>query len=155
MWVLPLPPFYKEGGVPGWLSRKCPTSAQVMISQFTGSSPAPGPVLTAQSLDLLQVLCLPRSLPFLRLCSVSLSNIKKIFTKGETEAQRGLCPRLVSPRTPGPFPLFHAWLGPAWAVERVCKGLGSSPGPLKSHSCPRCPRTLGRPWGQFPHCPCI
>ena len=30
---------------------KCPTSAQVMISQFVGSSPTLGSVLTAQSLE--------------------------------------------------------------------------------------------------------
>ena len=30
---------------------KCPTSAQVMISQFVSSSPALGSVLTAQSLE--------------------------------------------------------------------------------------------------------
>ena len=33
-------------------SVKCPTSAQVMISQFVSSSPALGSVLTAQSLEL-------------------------------------------------------------------------------------------------------
>ena len=32
-------------------SVKCPTSAQVLISQFVSSSPALGSVLTAQSLD--------------------------------------------------------------------------------------------------------
>ena len=32
-------------------SVKCPTSAQVMISRFVGSSPASGSVLTAQSLE--------------------------------------------------------------------------------------------------------
>ena len=32
-------------------SAKCPTSAQVTISQFMGSSPASGSVLTAQSLE--------------------------------------------------------------------------------------------------------
>ena len=32
-------------------SVKCLTSAQVMISQFVGSSPASGSVLTAQSLE--------------------------------------------------------------------------------------------------------
>ena len=36
-----------------WVAQsiKCPTSAQVMISQFVSSSPAPGSVLTAQSLE--------------------------------------------------------------------------------------------------------
>ena len=35
-----------------WVAQsvKCPTSAQVMISQFTSSSPMPGSVLTAESL---------------------------------------------------------------------------------------------------------
>ena len=32
-------------------SMKCPTSAQVMISRFVGSSPTSGSVLTAQSLE--------------------------------------------------------------------------------------------------------
>ena len=32
-------------------SVKCPTSAQVMISQFVSFSPTPGSVLTAQSLE--------------------------------------------------------------------------------------------------------
>ena len=36
-----------------WVAQsvKCPTSAQVMISQFMGSSPASGSVLTAQGLE--------------------------------------------------------------------------------------------------------
>ena len=36
-----------------WVAQsvKCPTLAQVMISQFVSSSPASGSVLTAQSLD--------------------------------------------------------------------------------------------------------
>ena len=38
-------------GAPGWLSVKHLTLAQVMISQFMGSSPALGSVLTAQSLE--------------------------------------------------------------------------------------------------------
>ena len=32
-------------------SVECPTSVQVMISQFVGSSPMPGSVLTTQSLE--------------------------------------------------------------------------------------------------------
>ena len=37
-----------------WVAQpgKCPTSAQVMLSQFVSLSPAPGSVLTAQSLEL-------------------------------------------------------------------------------------------------------
>ena len=37
-----------------WLAQsvKCPTSAQVMISWFVGSSPTSGSVLTAQGLEL-------------------------------------------------------------------------------------------------------
>ena len=38
-------------GAPGWLRQLCPTSAQVMISQFLGSSPTSSSVLTAQSLE--------------------------------------------------------------------------------------------------------
>ena len=60
-----------------------PTSSQVMISQFVSSSPVLGSVLTAQSLELLWILCLPLSLPLPCSHSVSLSlskiNIKKIF----------------------------------------------------------------------------
>ena len=37
-------------GTPGWLSHQLLISAQVMISQAMGSSPASGSVLTAQSL---------------------------------------------------------------------------------------------------------
>ena len=39
------------------------TLAHVMITRFMGSSPALGSVLTAQSLELLQILCLPLFLP--------------------------------------------------------------------------------------------
>ena len=39
------------------------TLAQVMISQLVSSSPMSGSVLTAQSLELLWILCLPLSLP--------------------------------------------------------------------------------------------
>ena len=50
------------------------TLAQVMISWFVGSSPESGSVLTAQSLELLRILCLPLSAPFpLSLC-LSLKN---------------------------------------------------------------------------------
>ena len=43
----------KKTGAPGWLSQLGIrlTSAQVMISQFVGSSPTSGSVLTAQSLE--------------------------------------------------------------------------------------------------------
>ena len=56
-----------------------PTSAQVMISQFVGSSPTSGSVLTARSLepalDSVSPLSLP--LPCLRSPSLSKINIKK------------------------------------------------------------------------------
>ena len=44
----------KIGGVGAWVAQSFgrPTSAQVMISQPVGSSPASGSVLTAQSLEL-------------------------------------------------------------------------------------------------------
>ena len=46
-----------------------PTSAQVKISRSVSSSPASGSVLTAQSLELFQILCLPLSdLPLFMLC---------------------------------------------------------------------------------------
>ena len=51
-----------------------PTSAQVMISRFVGSSPTSGSVLTAQSLELLWILCLPLSVPPLFVLSLSLKN---------------------------------------------------------------------------------
>ena len=55
------------------------TSAQVMISRPVGSSPASGPVLTAWTLELLRVLCLPLSLPLPCSCflPLSLSKINK------------------------------------------------------------------------------
>ena len=61
-----------------WLAQSAerPTSAQVMVSQSVGSSPASGSVLTVRSL--LQILCLPLSLslPLPCLCSLSLSLAK-------------------------------------------------------------------------------
>ena len=51
------------------------TSAQVTISRYVGSNPASGSVLTAQSLGLLQILCVPLSL-FLP-CSRSVSCSQK------------------------------------------------------------------------------
>ena len=50
-----------------------PTSAQVMISQFISSSPATGSVLTAQSLNLLQILSPSLSVPTPPLLLLSLS----------------------------------------------------------------------------------
>ena len=41
----------RNGGARVAQSVKCPTSAQVMISQLVGSSPVSGSVLTAQSLE--------------------------------------------------------------------------------------------------------
>ena len=52
-------------------SVKCPTSAQVMISQFVGSSPVSASVRTAQSLEPASDACLLLSLPLPDLCSVS------------------------------------------------------------------------------------
>ena len=50
------------------------TSPQVMISQFVGSNPVSGTVLTAQSLEpaLLRILCLPLSLLLSRSLNLSL-----------------------------------------------------------------------------------
>ena len=53
------------------------TWAQVMISQSVSSSPVSGSVLTAQSLELLRILCLPLLLPLSCSGSVSLSKISK------------------------------------------------------------------------------
>ena len=61
-----------------WLNpQKCPTSAQIMISQFVSSSPTSGCLLSAQSP--LQILCLFLSLPFpsLRFVSLSLPKINE------------------------------------------------------------------------------
>ena len=52
-----------SGGAWGAQSVKRPTSAQVMISRFMGSSPVLGSVLMAQGLEPASVLCLPLSLP--------------------------------------------------------------------------------------------
>ena len=63
-------------------SAKCQTSAQVMISQFVGSGPALGSVLTAQSLEPASD-SVARSLsasPLLMLC-LSLSKINKTLKK--------------------------------------------------------------------------
>ena len=67
-------------GMPGWLSRfKCPTSAQVMISQSVSWSPESGSVPTARSLELLRILFLPLSLsaPPLLVLFLSLSKVNK------------------------------------------------------------------------------
>ena len=59
-----------------WVAQlvRCPTSAQVMISQFVSSSPTLGSVLTAQSLEPASDSLSPSlSLPLLRSCSLSLS----------------------------------------------------------------------------------
>ena len=55
------------------LSAERPTSAQLMISQLVSSSPASGSVLTARSLSLLLILCLPLSAPSLLMLRLSLS----------------------------------------------------------------------------------
>ena len=67
----------EKGGA--WVAHlvKRRTSAQVTISRFVGSSPASGSVLTAQSLELLRILCLPLSLFLPHSCSVSLTKINK------------------------------------------------------------------------------
>ena len=51
-----------------------PTSAQVMISRFVGSSPASGSVLMARSRNLLPILCLPLSAPPLLMLCLSANN---------------------------------------------------------------------------------
>ena len=65
-------------------SGKRPTSAQVMISRFVGSSPVSGSVLTAQSLEPASDSVSPSfsAPPLLTLChSLSLSKINKHFKK--------------------------------------------------------------------------
>ena len=63
-----------------WVAQwvKCPTSAQVMISWFMGSSPALGSVLTAQSLEpALDSVSPSRSASSLLTLCLSLSKINK------------------------------------------------------------------------------
>ena len=57
-----------------WVAQsiKRPTSAQVTISRFVGSSPALGSVLTARSLEPVLDSVSPLSLPLPHSCSVSL-----------------------------------------------------------------------------------
>ena len=67
-----------------WVAQSAerPTLAQVMISQFVGSSPASGSVLAARSLEPASVLCLPLSLPLTHSHSVSVSlKNKQMFKK--------------------------------------------------------------------------
>ena len=60
-----------------WVAQsvKLPTSAQVVISPFVSSSPVWSSVLTAPSLELPRILCLPLSLPLP--CSHTLSLSQK------------------------------------------------------------------------------
>ena len=68
-------------GAWGAPSVKLPSSAQVMVSQFVGSSPAWGSVLTAGSLEPVSDSVSPSlSLPLPRLHSVSLSKINTTKT---------------------------------------------------------------------------
>ena len=54
---------YETWGI--WVAQSVehPALAQVIISLFVSLSPVSGSVLTAQSLELLQILCLPVCLP--------------------------------------------------------------------------------------------
>ena len=67
--------FVKKETWGAWVAQSVerPSLVQVMISQFVGSSPMLGSVLTAQSLDPASILCLPFSLPLPCSHSVSLS----------------------------------------------------------------------------------
>ena len=53
---------FRSWGARVALSVKRPTSAEVTVSRFVGSSTTSGSVLTARSLELLRLLCLPLSL---------------------------------------------------------------------------------------------
>ena len=70
-----------------WVSQsiECLTSAQVTISLFVGSSPTSGSVLPAQSLEPLQILCLPLSRPLPGSHSFCLSLKNKHFKKLKKE----------------------------------------------------------------------
>ena len=59
-----------------WVTQliKHPALAQVMILWSMGLSPSLDSVLIAPSLELLQILCLPFSLPLFCSCSLSLKN---------------------------------------------------------------------------------
>ena len=63
------------------------TSAQVVISQSVSSSPALGSVLTARAWSLLQILCLPLSLP-LPAHALSLSLRNKYFLKFKRQKRK-------------------------------------------------------------------
>ena len=81
---------YKDRGA--WVAQvdRWPTAAQVMISWFVSSSPAPDALLSAQSP--LQILCpLRPPLPLLFLFSLSLSkiNLKKKYKIGKEGGARG------------------------------------------------------------------
>ena len=76
LWAMPIENKLFRGA---WVAQsvKHPTSAQVMIPQFVGSSPAPGSVLTAQNLKPASDSVSPPSSapPILMLClSLSLNN---------------------------------------------------------------------------------
>ena len=66
---------YKNHNRGTWVAQSVlrPTSAQVMISWSVSSSPVSGSVLTALSLELLQILCLLLSLSLPRSRSVFVS----------------------------------------------------------------------------------
>ena len=76
---------YKRLSLVGaWVAQlvKHPTLAQVMISQFMGSSPMSGSVLTAQSLEPASNSVSPSvSAPSLLMLSLSLSKINKLKKK--------------------------------------------------------------------------
>ena len=71
-------------------SVKRPTSAQVMISQFVGLSPASGSVLTARSLEPASRFCVSFSLCPSPACTLSVSQMyleKKKKVRGQTPSR--------------------------------------------------------------------
>ena len=67
----------KSGGGCTWVAQLVKHLILAQISQFVGLGPTLGSVLRAQSLEPLQILCLPLFLPLSCLCSLSLSKINK------------------------------------------------------------------------------
>ena len=124
-------PRIKWGWGAAWVAPlvQCPTSAQVTVSRFVGSSPASGSGLTARGLapasdSVSPSLSLSLSLPLSHAHSLSKINIKKMFKKrlgvlkrptsvvgGETTGVRRLEPRLARGKHSANVPLRAAGHG--------------------------------------------
>ena len=105
-------------GAPGWLSRfRHHTSAQVMISQLVGSSPASGSVLTAQNLEPASDSVSPSPLPHSRSVSVSLSLSLSLKNKYTLQKKKD-------------FWTFHSMEWTLWLTNtQTCVGNRAHPSP--------------------------